>query len=143
MALTNELTAAQLQTGWGVTSWDGCQPQLRTDEYVYVKSEYTRASGDNSNFVYNPYKVLKHCVQTSDLGVLLDADGNAADGTATADIDMNGDASDDTATEWPTFYELLNVNSGKKTIKHESELLTLAGVQDYIGTEVSDWADPS
>lgn len=131
------ILAAGMQAATNDTSYDGILPIFETNDYVYIRAEY---SGTNVNFIYNPYKVLEIVLKTDSSGNIIDADGNTAAGDTVADIATNG-TTPDTATEYPWFYKLQNVSTGKIIESHESALLDIDGVNTV--RDSNDWTNPS
>jgi hypothetical protein len=133
-------SAAQMQTAFNITTWDGRIPLYETDEYVYLKSEYD-TSGQQT-FKQRALKIINNLVsKTNGSGAPLDATGSVAAGSTAASVSTTG-AGNDTAPEWPIFYQVQdNDKPSDVFIVHESTILNIAGVNSV--RDANNWTDPT
>jgi hypothetical protein len=114
---------------------------FNVNDNVWLKTDVEGLGAASKDFRFNENKLTvvgTDMVAADGTGIpaagdLLDANGDVADGTQAANIATDGVAAD-THVQWPFFVWVVAAN-GKKTLRHESELLSLDGVNHYIALE--------
>lgn len=127
-------SAAQLQTGFKVTLWDGLTPIFGTGSKVYIRSV---VEASDTNNIYNHKEnqwVVTNWDPSDAAGVILGGDGLAADPTQVANVATDG-TTPDTHIKYPYFYRCVNSTTGEVRIFHESLLLNITGVNTVLGNE--------
>lgn len=137
-------SAAQLQTAFDVTTWDGPVPLYETDDYMYLRSDLTLGAGSNKPYILKAYKVYGWLIKTDGAGVVAGGNSTVADGSLASNRSTTDeDVTNDTRYERAFFYYCRD-EQGRAVTIHEADSKTIVGARTRVDADNNTaWVDPT